>query len=62
MIKASSGLEILGDNYRPLIGGYASFYIRNKYDKDSNESIEVITSNGETKIINIKVIGNKNGN
>lgn len=54
-IKVSDGLSIIGDSERSIIGGYASFYIRNKENKESIETIEVLTSRGENKIIKIKV-------
>ena len=54
-IKVSDGLSIIGDGERSIIGGYASFYIRNKENIESSETIEVSTSRGESKIIKIEV-------
>ncbi len=61
-IKVSSGLEVVGDQIRSIIGGYASFYVRNKEDISSSEKITLISQNRPKIELKLDVVGSKNGN
>lgn len=54
-ITPSSGLEIIGPSSMSVLGGYASFYLRNKENKDSLESVIVKSNRGKDFKVEIKV-------
>ena len=55
-VEVSDGLSIIGDTERSIIGGYASFYIRNKYNRQSKENIKILTNRSNPIIINLNVL------
>lgn len=58
-IEVSEGLELIGPKDMSLIGGYASFMIKNKYNKDSKEYIIIKSKFYKDIKVEVNVYGNK---
>lgn len=54
-IEYSDGLEIISPNKLSLIGGNATFYFKNKYNKSSNEKVTVKMDRVDNFDVDIKV-------
>lgn len=54
-INYSDGLELIGPDKLSLIGGNATFYFKNKYQKASNEKVTINMDRVDSFDVNIKV-------